>query len=135
MAQTSLNAIQAAISTVLSGSVISGGSVVPVFDHTPRGQAYPYIVIGAATEVRFDTHDRAGKEVTSTIHVWSDQTGYKQALGIVESIDTLLDLTKPTVSGWRTVSVLNEFTETLTSGDGKLRHVVARYRMKVEKEA
>lgn len=131
MAVTSLDALQVAVFTVLNNNIIQGGVTVPVFDHVPQGTGFPYVTIGEATEVRYDTHDRAGKEATLTLHVWSRYAGYKEALEIVGQIDSLLDRTRPTVTGWSVVSVTNDFTQTMTA-DGITRHVVARYRVKLQ---
>jgi hypothetical protein len=134
VAVTSIHPVLAAFHATLAGNITSGGSIVPVYNSVRQGTATPYIVLGEVTEVRFDTHDRAGKELTVTLHVWSNYAGDSEGLQILEQVDALLDRSKPVVTGWRTVSVLNDSTQTM-AGAGPFRQVVARYRVKVEKEA
>ncbi len=99
-----------------------------VYDDTPDKSNYPYVVIGECTEVPNDTMGTTGRDMTLTIHAWSQKPGKKQVKDILSRIDQLLDRWTPTVVGWNSVQMLFEFSESFRDEDGITRHGVARYR-------
>lgn len=132
--------VAAAIYSALAADTGPGGLlaassplVTGVFNSVPAGQAYPYVVIGQGTEQKWHTFDNRGKELTRTIHVWSDYPGDKQALAIADRVEAILDRASLIVSGWRVVSCEEEYREPMDDPDGIRRHVVLRYRLRVEK--
>lgn len=100
-----------------------------VYDHVPDSAAFPYVVIGDATEAPRDTMARTGRDVTLTVHLWSQTKGMKQVDEIADRVDDLLDRWAPTVTGWSATTMLREFYENMRDPDGMTRHGVARYRI------
>lgn len=98
-----------------------------VYDHVPDAAAFPYVVIGDATEVRYDTMGKTGRDLTVTFHIWSQYPGMKQVKEIANRVDELLDRWAPTVTGWNATQMQQEFFETFMDPDGITRHGVSRY--------
>lgn len=126
--------VQTAVYTKLSGDAtfmtLSAGGV---YDAVPQGALFPYTVVGEWTEIPENTHSSFGKEITGTLHIWSDAEGFAEALAILARADVLLDNQPLTVAGWNAWWVQNEFVQTLRENDGDrvLRHVVPRYRIQL----
>jgi hypothetical protein len=121
---------------VAAFSALDAALSCPVYDEPPGDVAYPYVLIGEATAVPANVQGRTGREVTLTLHVWSDYAGMKEAQGIVDTIDAVMDDAALTVAGYELVHVWLDFSGTVGSGgqlseDAKLRHIVARYRVQV----
>jgi len=122
--------LQGAIMTRLStDATLTTTLGAAVYDRVPDSAAFPYVVIGDDTEAPNDTMSVTGRDLTVTIHSWSQYPGKKQVKEIASRIDVLLDRWKPTVTGWNTVHMLHEFFESFTDPDGVTRHGVSRYRV------
>jgi hypothetical protein len=102
-----------------------------IYDSTPDSAAFPYVVIGDDTEAPNDTMGVTGRDMTLTLHVWSQYVGKKQVKEIQNRIDALLDRWKPTVTGWNAVQMLQEFHESFMDPDGVTRHGVSRYQIHI----
>ena len=131
---TALGEIQNAIYSSLTGDPTIMGKITGVFDNVPGGQAYPYVVIGDAKELSVDTFSRCGREITETIHVWSEAQGFEEAINILGDINRLLDRANLTLTGFITVRCAYESAETLRDPDGVRRHVPVTYKILVEEE-
>lgn len=128
--QTALFALFTADTTL--ATLAPGG----VHDHVDQdalpldanGKKAAYIVVGDQTEIPDDTHDHAGRQLTATVHVWSEYEGNKETAGIISRITALLDRTTSLVVGteWETVDCVFEFSTIMREDVG--RHGVARYR-------
>lgn len=131
---TSLAALQAAIYSKLTGDATLL-ALAPVYDEVPEGIRPPYIVIGDATEVPYDSFSSRGFEATITLHIWtaprptgtSRAVGYKPALDILDRVNYLLNEATLTLSDLTFVYCRLENVQTLR--DGLARHVTARYRI------
>lgn len=58
-----------------------------IYDYVPEDKPLPYIVIGDDKAIPWNTKTSKGKEITTTIHVWSDTRGnlqVKKLLGLIE---------------------------------------------------
>ena len=130
---TSLQSLQAAVYARLTGDDVLMSMVSGVCDDVPDGQAFPYVTIGDAAEIPWSTFGRGGADDVLTMHIWSQANGYKEALGILDRLNTLLDGGELTVDGHVHVGTLYEGAETLRDPDGVTRHVVARYRAYVQR--
>lgn len=120
--------VQVAVYTALTGHAALMAAVAGVYDgEADQAAAFPYIVVGSATEVPAHTFGRKGWGDTLTIHVWSNYGGRKQALEILDLIDDAL-ASPLAISGHQTARLRREFAEVLTDPDGS-RHVPARYRV------
>lgn len=131
---TALGEIQNAIYNVLTGDLTLMGKITGVFDYVPGGQAYPYVVIGDAKEFSVDTFSRCGREVTETIHVWSETQSFEEAISILWDINRLLDRANLSLTGLVTVRCAYESAETLRDPDGVRRHVPVTFKILVEEE-
>jgi hypothetical protein len=124
--------LQTAVYTRLSGdSELTSTLGAAVYDHVPDSAAFPYVVIGEATVAPNDTMGKTGRDLTLTVHTWSQYQGLKQVLQIADRVDDLLDRWFPTVTGWTANEMLSEFFETFKDADGVTRHGVARYRVHI----
>jgi hypothetical protein len=103
-----------------------------VYDDVPDGAALPYVAIGDVTEAPNDTMGKTGRDLTVTVHTWSQYQGMREVKQIQNRIDALLDRWAPTVSGWAAVEMLQEFFETFRDPDGDTMHGVARYRIHIQ---
>lgn len=126
-------ALQQAMYTRLSGDtelVTTLGAAV--YDHVPDSAAFPYVVIGDITETAADTMGTTRRDMTVTVHTWSQAAGFKQVKQIQDRVDDLLDRWSPTVTGWTAIQMLQEFFETFRDPDGTTRHGVSRYRIHIQ---
>jgi len=126
--------IQTAVFTLLDADVDLSGAgtlgafgVVGVFDEVPEGTSRPYVVVGEAYETADNSHDRKGRRTVITVHVWSDQQGFKEAVEIADRIVDLLDHTPLTVTGWTHIATRFDFMQTLRDPDLDIRHVPIRF--------
>ncbi|MEW2635264.1 DUF3168 domain-containing protein [Streptomyces sp. NPDC048389] len=128
---TAIPAVQVAVHGALTGDAVLMDLITGVFDHLPEDQAYPYVVIGEATESPDNAHDRHGNQTTVTLHVWSQYRGYTQALTIAARIIQVLDHTALSIAGHRHVVTRYESSQTLTDPEppGDIRHVPMRFRI------
>lgn len=61
-----------------------------IFDYVPKDKDMPFIIIGEDVAIPWDTKTWKGKEIVTTINLWSDQRSMldmKRVIGLVE--DTL----------------------------------------------
>lgn len=122
--------LQQATFTRLSGDATLTTTLgAAVYDSVPTGAAYPYVVIGEDTEVPHDSMGTTGRDTTITIHTWSRYVGKKQTKEIQNRVDQLLDRWLPTVAGWNSTHMLNEYRDSFLDPDGITRHGVSRYRI------
>ena len=104
-----------------------------VFDENPENEPYPYVVMGEITATDWSDKFEDGMEVYSTIHVWSQYHGRKEA---DEMADALLQaLTSSSLdlgSNFRTA--LNKFDNynLLVDLDGVTRHGILRIKYLIE---
>ncbi len=126
--------IQTAIYRRLTGDATLTALVTGVLDDVVESQAHPYVVLGEAIETPDNAHNRFGRQVVATLHVWSRFRGFSQALAIAGRLVELLDHQPMTLTGHVVVSVRHEFTQTLRDPDPEIRHVPVRFRITTEQE-
>lgn len=131
-AATALGSVHAAVYTKLNTDATLKAMVTGIFDYVPEGTDYPYVVIGEATETPENSHDRFGRSQVITLHIWSNDRGFKKAQAIASRIHALLDHQALTVSGQNTISVRYEFSQTLIDPNPNLRHIPIRFRITTE---
>lgn len=125
--------LQEAIYTRLSGDATLVTTLgAAVYDDVPDSAAFPYVTIGEITEGPNDTMGRTGRDLTVTVHMWSQYKGMKQVKQIQNRVDALLDRWAVTVSGWSATHMVQEFFETFRDPDGQTRHGVSRYRVHIK---
>lgn len=127
--KTALDEVQTAIATILKADGTFMGLISGLYDHVPQNKAFPYVVLGTATEIPFDVFGKDGKEQTFTIHIWSRYEGFKEAYTILDRLNVVLDQAALTVTGHTLVYCHYENTDALRDPDGITRHLVIRYRI------
>jgi hypothetical protein len=126
-------AAQKAIYDAISGRI--GATVYDDVPTLPDGQPqanFPYVVIGDDTFAPWDTDDQLGGEMTVTLHIWSRAGGMREAKTIAGQMYSLLHRARLSVMGYHLIDCLCEFSEFMRDPDGETRHVVVRYRIKVQ---
>lgn len=122
--------LQDAIYARLSGdSTLTSTLGAAIYDVVPDRAAFPYVEIGDQTETPNDTMGKTGRDVSVTIHTWTQARSKQQTQQIQNRVDLLLDRWLPTVTGWGATEMLQEFFETFRDEDGLTQHGVARYRV------
>lgn len=129
--------IQKAVRAQLRGDATLMALVTGVYDGAPETDAFPYIVIGEATETPDNSHDRYGWQTVFTLHVWTQYQGHGPGLEIGTRVTALLDHQPLTVPGFDHIVTRFEFSQTLTDPEppGDIRHLVLRYRVVTEQPA
>jgi len=130
-AKSPIHLVQTAIYQRLKADPVLAGMVTGVYDYVPEGTAYPYVRIGDHLSTPDNTHDTYGREITTTIHVWTRSRGNAQGQAIAARIGELLDH-RPrdlAVAGHRVVSIRQEFDQVLPDPDPEVRHHILRFRI------
>ncbi|MDT3395434.1 DUF3168 domain-containing protein [Streptomyces sp. B1866] len=126
---TALWPLQRAVYTALTGDTTLMSLVTGVFDEVPENQAAPYVTLGPVTEQTDDAHNQRGLAATVQLDVWSRYRGWREAAGILDALDTVLDRRPLAVDGWRDVSVAHQQHTELRDPDPEIRHITATYRV------
>lgn len=124
--------IQVGIRAALVADGTLDGRITGVFDHVPEKQAYPYVVVGEATETPLGAHDRFGARATVTLHIWSTYHGFQEALQVRADLMRLLDHQPIDVGDHDLVAVRHAQTVTMRDPDADLRHVAVRFAIETE---
>jgi hypothetical protein len=103
-----------------------------VWDHVPRGAAFPYVTIASTTDRDWSTGTDTGSEHVLTLHVWSKAAGRDQAETIAAELKQVLHDQPLTLDGHRLVNLRHELTDTRRDADGELYHGVVRLRAVTE---
>jgi hypothetical protein len=129
--------VQRAVYGVLTGDAALMGLVTGVWDYVAETDAYPYIVIGEATEIPDNSHGAFGRQTTVTLHVWTRHRGHSEGLAIGARVTALLDHRPLAIEDLDHVVTRFEFSQTLTDPEppGDIRHLVLRYRVITEQPA
>ncbi len=91
MSGFSLNHIQQGMYDALIADAALMGMISGVYDRVADNTAYPYVVIGDATQRDWSTATTNGAEITGIVHVYSRTGGRKETLDIMERIYDVLD--------------------------------------------
>lgn len=143
--RNSITPIQKAIVTILRGDATLAGLLAPikgmtpstpaVVDQPPEGQAKPYLRVGDHLSIPDGDHTSAGREVTVTLHVWTQARSNAQGQAIADRVTALLDRQVAAFSaalagdGHRCVTIRQEFDQALEDPDPQIRHHVLRFRI------
>ena len=104
-----------------------------MFDENPENEPYPYVVMGEISAKDWSDKFEDGMEVYSTIHVWSQYHGRKEADqmsdGILQALtSSSLDL----APNFRAALDRLDSYNLLVDLDGKTRHGILRFKYLIE---
>lgn len=124
----------AALQTSTDLQALNGGKGVTVGNVVPQDTQPPYILVGLRTSAPANMFQLAGRDVTVTFHIWTDELGDQQNLAIAAAMDAVLNrqwLTAPVEGGWGPAYFANEYADVSDDPSG-LRHGVMRYRVTIQ---
>jgi hypothetical protein len=110
-------------------------STPAVVDEVKEGQAYPYVRVGDHLSVPDNTLTSFGRQVTETIHVWTQAGSMGPGQDIADDVVRLLDHQDRALSallatyGQECVRVSYEYGQALDDPDPEIRHHVLRFRI------
>ena len=104
-----------------------------IYDYIPPDTQYPYIFYGDMEVEPDDTDDTEDNLVQWTLHIYSQYNGNKECYDIVDVLDNIVRRAGFESDGL--VNIDRTFRDVVPDGDGKTRHGIARYRVRIEKEA
>ena len=103
---------------------------VPVFDFVPQENAPSnYITIGADTLAPFSTDNKNGFDGTLVIHSWAVANGRKTIKALQGAVYDSLSRADLVVTGYNSIGIDFEFSETNLDPDGVTYHGVQRFRI------
>jgi len=112
-----------------------------VVDQVAERATKPYVRVGEHLSIPDNDHGGFGREVTETIHVWTQARSNGPGQLIADRIAELLDHQVEALNallvpqGHRVVSIRDEFDQALTDPDPEIRHHVLRFRIQTEQLA
>lgn len=115
---TRLQALQKAVGDALDAALSQLSPPVPVYDHVPAGQSYPFVEIGRWMTTPANLVAERMTEAMVTITVWSDKRGQGQVLQLLDVIDDALDDVTLTTTVGTVVRCDRERADTALDGDG-----------------
>ena len=134
MSALALNIIQQGLYHKLSGDGVLMGMVNGIFDAVPQGTPLPYIVIGDGLQ-RQEANDVTLARCELTLHVWTDSSGRKTALTIMNRIYGLLHQGALTLDGFALVLMHCEQAATRLAEEATRLHGELTCSMLVEEMA
>lgn len=104
-----------------------------IFDNLPEQAAFPYVVMGEVSGRDWSDKFKPGQAVYSTIHVWSQYPGRKEAAEIQDEV--LRALTSAPLDlnpDFRAVFEGFDMSEIIIDVDGATRHGIVRMKYLIE---
>lgn len=112
---------------------IEAETAYTVYDDNPEQAAYPYIVMGEITARDWSAKSEPGQEVYSTIHIWSQYAGRKEADDMSDGALQALTKRKLDLSpDFREVLGVFDSYDLIIDIDGKTRHGILRMRYLIQ---
>ena len=104
-----------------------------VYDANPENAEYPYIVMGGIDARDWSDKSEPGMEVYSTIHVWSQYHGRKEADEIADAVIQALSSSILVLSSDFLCSLARlDSYNLMVDIDGKTRHGIVRLKYLIE---
>lgn len=127
-------AVQAAVHAALVADVdvtaALGGQ--RVFDHVPRGRAYPYMTFGQCITRDWSTGDSVSHEHLMVLHVWSRAAGREEVLAILAAARTALHDQALALADHRLINLRHESSDVRRDPDGETFQGLLRFRAVTE---
>lgn len=132
--ETALWPLQQAIyERLISFQDLSNTGLTGVFDHVPKDQPFPYVVIGEPTTLPFDTKNTFGEELSLVIHAWSDYPGKKEAYEMLNSCQKAL-ATKLEILEFKILKVERLGMQVFDDIDPRIKHGVLRMKYTIRSD-
>lgn len=104
-----------------------------VFDDAPENEKYPYVTMGEVTARDWSDKFEPGQEVYSTIHIWSQYPGRKEAEEMGDGVLQALTLSPLDLApNFRAVLDGFESYDLIIDLDGVTRHGILRMKYLIE---
>lgn len=127
-------ALQTAVYSALTSDASLMNLVTAIYDDVPQGDAeLPYVTIGDAQHNEWDTDTELGRQVTLTLHSWSQYAGRKEIKNIQGAIYDVLHRGSLSITGYTLVLCDFVSSETFLDSDGQTRHGVQVFNVLIEK--
>lgn len=132
MPTTAIFPVQQAFYAALTADSTLMAKLSAVYDYVPSEPVFPYVALGEGTEVPLNVFAKDGRDATVTLHIWSRAKGFKEATGILDDLNRLLDHKAIAVAGYSLIVCAYEFSQPMRDPDGFTRHIPVRYRVTVQ---
>jgi hypothetical protein len=126
------------LATLLAAAEGISPAVPAVVDQPSERQAKPYVRVGDHLSIPDNDHTSKGREVTETIHVWTQARSNAPGQAIADAITASLDHQVAALSallaadGHKCVTIRQEFDQALEDPDPQIRHHVLRFRIQTQ---
>lgn len=104
-----------------------------IFDNLPEQAEFPYVVLGEVSGRDWSDKFEPGQEVFSTVHIWSQYPGRKEAAEMQDAVLRALT-SSPLALGpdFHAVFVALDMSEMIIDIDGTTRHGIVRMKYLIE---
>jgi hypothetical protein len=123
---------QAVFATMSTSEAVRDIAGERVFDAVPRGAAFPYIVVGDASETNASTATEEASEHSLEIRVWSRGGGTREIKLVAEAVREALDGAELTLDGHALIDVRFVSADFARESDGETYRAVMRFRAVTE---
>lgn len=106
-----------------------------VWDHVPRGAAYPCITFGVSSERDWSTGTENGGEHIFTLHVWSRMAGRHEVDSITTAVRMALHDEPLALVNHRLINLRFEFSDARRDVQEEIYHGIIRLRAVTEPSA
>ena len=124
--------LQKSIYETLTSDTTLMALVSGVFDRTPQGTAFPYVMLGESAGSDWSTKTTNGMEQNVILHVWSRQGGRTEAANIMARIHTLLHHANLNVDGQTLVLIQFTGSNITLENDGFTYQGIMRFQALLE---
>lgn len=135
-----MNAVQAAMVALLRAdstlTALLNTTAAPakvLGPRAPEGTPEPYVLVGDHLSVPDNTHTTFGRDITSSLHIWTRARSVGPGQDIAGRVNQLLDHQVAALNahmvGHKIVAIRNTFDQALQDPDPELLHHVLRFRI------
>lgn len=110
---------------------IEADTAYTVYDDNPQDAAYPYIVMGEITARDWSDKSTPGQEVYSTLHIWSQYKGRKEADEMADGTLQALTRAPLAVINFNALGYFESW-DLIIDIDGITRHGILKFKYLIE---
>ena len=126
--------LQKAIYTALAANAnltaALGGT--KIYDHNPQEAAFPYVVIGRASNLDWSTSTEDGGEHVVIIHIWSERSDRMEIYQLQQEVQTSLHDATLMAVDHNVVNLRHEFSDVRSDDASNRMHGIMRFRAVTE---